>query len=145
MNAQQRDNSVTFEETGLLWLINPYQGSRPDISAIWSKQSDVLSRRVIDLPSVGTDSNASTVSQQAGMVSSTATSAVQEEGTAVSSPASAMARIRWHQLKRSKWNESGRQQRVATALEALNSATRDYGLAGKTIKWLAEDMDLEDL
>jgi len=55
------------------------------------------------------------------------------------------ARQRWLQLKRSHFKREGRQARVEAALKALEEAAFDYGLDAETVRWIAEDADLEDM
>ena len=59
--------------------------------------------------------------------------------------ASSAAQGRWTKLKQSHWPSEGREERVAAALAALDSAIVDCGLSLETIRALVEDVDLEDL
>jgi hypothetical protein len=55
------------------------------------------------------------------------------------------ARQRWLRLKRAFWTPEGRQARVERALKALDEAVVHYDLDADTLRWIAEDPDLEDM
>ncbi|HUT75245.1 MAG TPA: hypothetical protein VM221_10500 [Armatimonadota bacterium] len=55
------------------------------------------------------------------------------------------ARQRWLRLKRAFWTPEGRQARVERALKALEEAVVRYDLDDETLRWIAEDRDLEDM
>lgn len=56
-----------------------------------------------------------------------------------------LARRRWLELKWSHFTQQGRKQRIERALAALHRVAIRYDLDSETIKWIAEDPDLEDL
>ena len=60
-------------------------------------------------------------------------------------PASLAARRRWEQIKKARWPDEGREERIARGLAALDAAIVDYGLDADTARWIAEDADLEDM
>jgi len=52
---------------------------------------------------------------------------------------------KWLELKWRHFSRAGREERVARALAALERAVIPYRLDAETVRWLAEDADLEDL
>jgi hypothetical protein len=52
--------------------------------------------------------------------------------------------LRWLELKWSHFTRAGREPRIKRALAALHRAAIRYELNAETIKWIAEDPDLED-
>jgi len=54
------------------------------------------------------------------------------------------ARRRFNRLKRRHFRPEGREQRIREALKALDEAIVKYPLDAETIRWIAEDKDLED-
>jgi hypothetical protein len=50
---------------------------------------------------------------------------------------------RWLRLKRSHFSAEGRQARIEAALKALEEAVIESPLDAETIRWIAEDADLE--
>ena len=47
-------------------------------------------------------------------------------------------------MKRRHFRPEGREQRIREALKALDEAIVKYPLDAETIRWIAEDKDLED-
>jgi len=48
-------------------------------------------------------------------------------------------------IKREHFTSKGREQRIKTALSALEEAVVDYQLDAETVHWLALDVDAEDM
>ena len=65
--------------------------------------------------------------------------------SSVTFPSAREAERRWSRFKQTHWPREGRERRISQGLEALDSAIVDYGLDIETIRWIAEDVDLEDL
>ncbi|MDO8585949.1 MAG: hypothetical protein Q7T82_02815 [Armatimonadota bacterium] len=55
-----------------------------------------------------------------------------------------LARRRFERLKRAHFRLEGRDERIANALKALEEATENYPLDAETVRWIAEDKDIED-
>ncbi len=47
-------------------------------------------------------------------------------------------------LKHSRFSPAGRRERVRAALRGLEEAVTNYGLDANTMRWLAEESDLEE-
>ena len=56
-----------------------------------------------------------------------------------------VANRKWLELKWSHFKRAGRQQRVGAGLRALKRGTVAYGVDAETLRWAAQDVDVEDI
>lgn len=55
-----------------------------------------------------------------------------------------LVRRRFERVKRTHFSPDGREDRVREALKALDELVVAYPLQADTVRWIAEDKDLED-
>ncbi len=54
-------------------------------------------------------------------------------------------REKWLRLKAVRFPPEGREERASAAVRAIESAVAHYDLDPETIRWIAEDVDVEDI